>query len=288
MTQTNDFKLITKTVILGLIVSAIGIWAPVALLIFLPGIAGILAWMAFMALFVTFMSGKWGWKTTQSSRARLFRSDTTSTMTMREIAIGLILAALFVVFGQSAAMVTFRLTPYPYEAFTANTNYEALSPTMVWVMIILSALGAAVYEEIGFRGYMQVPLEGRYGLLKTNILVSVVFMLLHLNQLWAPPLLPWLFVLSFMFGVIAYVTRSLWYAILAHFILDIFNFGYWWSDFFGVYDHELIFQGGVDQHFVFWSVILVLSTILFIYVSRIGLAMRKSVDLESQSTALQS
>ncbi len=160
---------------------------------------------------------------------------------------------------------------------------------MVWLTIILSATGAGVYEEIGFRGYMQVPLEEQHGFLRANILVSLIFMTFHLNQAWAPAVLFWLFFLSFLFGIIAYVSGSLVPGIVGHVILDIFNFGYWWSDFFGVFNHQTIFDSGIDQHFWFWSTILIVSSLLFVYVARYGLFLvnRENQQISKQPTGIR-
>ena len=46
-------------------------------------------------------------------------------------------------------------------------------------------LVAGITEEVGFRGYMQVPLEQKYGPGIAVLLVSLVFVVAHLNQAWA-------------------------------------------------------------------------------------------------------
>ena len=74
---------------------------------------------------------------------------------------------------------------------------------------VLAALVAGITEEVGFRGYMQVPLGKRYGPAIAITIVSIVFVLAHLNQAWAGGILIILFIISVLWGVLARVSGSL-------------------------------------------------------------------------------
>jgi hypothetical protein len=87
----------------------------------------------------------------------------------------------------------------------------------------------------------------------------------HLNQAWAPPLLLHLFITSFLLGQIAYTTGSLLPGIIAHTVLDIFNFSYWWTDVAGKFEYQPISITGVDLHFAVWLFILMGSIALLIW-----------------------
>ena len=139
-------------------------------------------------------------------------------------------AALFVVVGQSSFMMTFRIIQFPAEAFTSGYNLDALPLWVAWLFIVMSSLVAGICEEVGFRGYMQVPLEKRYGPRVGIAIVSIMFVVIHLHQAWAPPVLFHIFAISVLLGVLAYTSGSLIPSMIGHTVLDIFNFSYWWSD----------------------------------------------------------
>ena len=90
-------------------------------------------------------------------------------------------AILFVIIVQASFVITFRLVDFPSEKFTAD--YRILEKMPLWVaftVLIMSSIVAGICEETGFRGYMQAPLEKKYGPSKAIIITSVIFMLIHL------------------------------------------------------------------------------------------------------------
>ena len=52
-------------------------------------------------------------------------------------------------------------------------------------IILVVSLVAGICEEIGFRGYMQTPLEQKYGPVAGISITSLVFVVVHLHQTWA-------------------------------------------------------------------------------------------------------
>jgi membrane protease YdiL (CAAX protease family) len=122
-----------------------------------------------------------------------------------------------------------------------------------------------------------VPLQKQYSPILANIIISIVFVLVHLNQAWAPVVLLHIFVASLLMGVLAYASGSLLPGIIAHTILDIFNFSYWWSDVAGKFNFQPIGATGIDTHFLVWSIILTLSAALFFW----GLGRVKTARLQS-------
>jgi len=147
----------------------------------------------------------------------------------------------------------------------------------VWLYIILMASVAGITEEVGFRGYMQVPLEKRYGPRLGIILVAIMFMVPHLNQAWAPFVLFHLFIFGAMWGILAYASGSLIPTIISHTLADVFNFSYWWTDVAGRFDKQPIAETGIDAHFIVWVLILVMSILLFVGSARKTLAARHFV-----------
>ena len=124
-------------------------------------------------------------------------------------------------------------------------------------------LVAGITEEVGFRGYMQVPLEQKYGPGIAVLLVSLVFVVAHLNQAWAGGILIILFGISIMWCVLARVCGSLIPGIISHTVTDIIYFSYWWTDVAGEFDKRPITEIGLDLHFFMAVAILISSLLLF-------------------------
>ena len=219
-----------------------------------------------------YFSGSWRPKVTAEARLHSFRTLRLPGAVWKW---GLIAAMLLVVVWHASLVMTFRIIEFPQEAFTSGYNFDAAPLWLAWLYIVMSALVAGITEETGFRGYMQVPLENRYGPIAAITIVSIVFLVLHLNQAWATSVLAHLFVLSVMFGILAYTTGSLMPSIICHTVLDIFNFSYWWSDVAGRFERQPIFDTGLDSHFIMWLLVLTASIALFIVATRKILAARK-------------
>jgi membrane protease YdiL (CAAX protease family) len=146
----------------------------------------------------------------------------------------------------------------------------------------MGSLVAGICEEIGYRGYMQAPLEQKYGPVAGISITSIVFVVIHLHQPWASGfVLVNIFVISFMAGYLAYSTKSLLPGIIAHVSLDIPNFSYWWSDVAGTFERKPISMTGVDNHFIITVMVVLLSTVIFIVAIRklLKLKMEDSADL---------
>ena len=89
--------------------------------------------------------------------------------------------------------VAVHVCPYIQVFFEYNPDIMMtfqlgdLPTWLLWFAAIASALIAGVSEEVGFRGYMQVPLEAKYKPWVVYIIVPVAFVLFHLNQGWVQP-----------------------------------------------------------------------------------------------------
>ncbi len=231
----------------------------------LPMPLSLIAMLAYLFLYWKFFSGSWGPKKSAEARKKYFRAGGLSPRLWKW---SLLLGAVFVLVLQSALVVTFRLIQFPADRFLQGFGFESQPLWIVWSIILIASLSAGLTEETGFRGYGLVPLQERYGPVPANIIISVLFVVFHLNQAWAPPMLLHLFVASFMFGLIAYATGSLLPGIIAHTVLDIVNFSYWWTDVAGRFEYQPIAITGIDLHFVVWSVLLTVSGVLFVWVMR--------------------
>jgi membrane protease YdiL (CAAX protease family) len=258
--------LVIRAILTGLFVFAIvGNLARVAILMFIPAPWSFILMLVVLWLYMKYFSGSWRPESTAEDRRENFRATKLSAGVWTW---SLVAALAVVVVLQAGLVVTFRLIPFPAEEWTLGFDLSVVPPWMAWALVIVASLTAGITEEVGFRGYMQVPLEKRYGPVAAITIVSIMFVVLHLNQAWAPPVLLLLFAIGAMWGIMAYTSGSLLPAMISHSIADIFNFSYWWTDLAGRFDKLPIAETGVDSHFILWVLILVASVVLFIWSAR--------------------
>ena len=202
--------------------------------------------------YLRYFSGHWWPKATSESRRVRFRA---TKLPMRIWLWSLIAALLTAVFFQTSIVVLCRIIECIPLAPGSVLGAD-LPIWQIWLFILMAAGVNGIAEEVGFRGYMQVPLEGRYGPAVGITITSIAFALFHLNQAWASGvgILVILFVGAAMWGVIALTSGSLIPVILSHIIVDISYFLNAWTNFDGTYDNRLIGEAGVDTHFILWLV----------------------------------
>jgi len=252
---------IIRTIISGFIVSTTGIavWS-ILLLVFSPPVSIVLMIFALWAYW-KFFSGHWGKEQNRINRSENFRKVTLSPYLWKW---GLTGAVSFVMIVQAGFFITFRITAFPDAQFTSDYKIlETMPGWSAWALLITSSVVAGICEETGYRGYLQLPLEKKYGPATAILISSVVFTLIHLGKRWAIPIIPQIFFASILLGLLAYKSGSLIPGIIGHSILDIFNYSVWWTHLTGGFHKETIFKTGMDLHFIFW--ILVIISGLFIF-----------------------
>ena len=265
--------LVIRVIIIGFIVFEIGVVTWVLIVApFVPAPWSILVMCGVLWLYWKYFGGNWWPKTTAEYRRISFREVKLSASVWKW---GLVAALFFVIIAQSGFVVTFRIIEFPAEAFTEEYQFDAIPIWLAWLYIIMSSLVAGICEEVGLRGYMQVPLEKRYGPLAAIMIVSIVFLVIHLHQAWAIPILFHVLMISILLGILANASGSLIPSILGHTVMDIINFSYWWSDVAGKFERLPIIETGMDTHFIFWVLILMISIALFTWSSRRALLVRK-------------
>ena len=253
--------LILRAVVTGFIVSSIGIaiWSFFLLKIAAPW--SVIPMIVALWAYLKWFSGNWGNEKGRGLRKNLFRLTGLSPAAW---AWSLVAAGVFVVVVQSSFVITFRLLEFPSARFTADyKTLDEMPIGIAWIIIVMSSVVAGICEETGFRGYMQVPLEKRYGPAAGIIISSIVFMLIHLSHSWAAPILPHIFFASVLLGILAYRSGSLIPGIVGHSILDIFDYSVWWSDITGGFRKQTIFKTGIDLDFVVWILVFVLALFVF-------------------------
>jgi membrane protease YdiL (CAAX protease family) len=267
-----------RAIVVGLLVFAIvGLMAWNVILMLIPAPWSIAAMVIVLWAYLRYFSGRWGPKATSESRRVRFRATKLPTKVWKW---SLIAALLSVVVFQSSLVVLFRIIEFPAEAFTSGIDFGDLPIWQIWLFILMAAAVAGITEEVGIRGYMQVPLEGRYGPAVGITISSIVFAVIHLNQAWAAGagMLIIMFAAGIMAGVIAFVSGSLIPLMIGHTVVDVINFSYWWTDVAGAFDKRPIGETGVDIHFIVSLVILVASVVLFVLAARKTLAARQETE----------
>jgi membrane protease YdiL (CAAX protease family) len=273
----SRLPVVIRAIVTGFAVSTVGVatWALMGTTLPLPW--PFILMLAFLWAYLRYFSGHWGSKSSIKNRAIRFRR---TTLPRRIWMLSLLAAAMIVLIEQSGMVVTFRIMEFPADKFLQEYGFIESIPTWAgWLVIIMISAVAGICEETGFRGYMQVPLEKRYSPLVSISLVSVVFVLVHLHQAWSGPVIIHIFFISVLFGSIAYYSGSLIPGIIAHFIMDICNFSFWWTDLGGQFNKETLAQTGLDSHFILWLAVLVLSLTSFIFILR-------SIDRRKYETAI--
>jgi membrane protease YdiL (CAAX protease family) len=264
--------LVVRSILSGFGVFSIGVSIWVLLVTSVPGPWSFVLMGVILIFYWIYFSGKWKPSNTQAFRRFCMRQ----IKLKRKVWIwGLLSAFSLFLFVTSGLVFTFRLVEFQPEIFKTLRHLNDLPTWVAWSVIIMGSLVAGICEEIGFRGYMQAPLERKYGPVVSISIVSLVFVIVHLHQAWAAGVLVHIFVISFMIGYLAYSTQSLIPGIIAHASFDIINFSYWWSDVLGNFERKPISMTGVDSHFIITVSAVLLSIILYI------IAIRKLLKLKS-------
>jgi len=259
----NRLPVLIKAILSGFLVSTLGVAIWTADFNFLPFFLSIFIMIILLWVYWKYFSGSWGSKASVESRRSRFRSVELSAKVWKW---GLIGGLLFVVIVQSSFIITFRVVDIPAKYSSGYPIIETLPPWLGWVLVIMSSVVAGICEETGFRGYMQVPLEKRYGPAIGITVVSVVFTIIHLNKIWAAPIIPNIFFASVLLGLLANQSGSLIPGIIGHSILDIFDYSFWWTNLVSRTVHPTIFKTGPDQHFIIWVLVFATSTSTFFWV----------------------
>ena len=262
-----------RAILSGIFVTFVGVGVWLLCLAVIPAPWSVIAMGGYLWLYWKYFSGSWWPISTAESRSKKFRAVKLSADGWKWSLAG---TFLFVIILQSATVLTFRLIEFPAEA-SADYGLDVLPVWQAWIIIIMGSLVAGVCEEIGFRGYMQGPLEKRYGPMVGITIVSIMFTVSHLNQAWAGPVLFQIFAISALFGVLAYASGSLIPSIIGHTIMDIFNFAFWWTDLGGDFELQTIAVTGFDPLFIMAVIVFVAALAMFFWIAQ------KLVSVRTQS-----
>jgi membrane protease YdiL (CAAX protease family) len=93
-------------------------------------------------------------------------------------------------------------------------DLAAVPQFTVLALLLMAAPVAGIIEEAAFRGYMQGPIEERYGLVVAILITGTMFAVAHLD--FTPILWPYYVAVSAIYGIVTHHTRSVLPAVVLH------------------------------------------------------------------------
>jgi len=247
-----------RAIISGLLLAlaAINVWPLLLLNLGMPLAA--FAEVIFLGLFLWWTSGGGYPRSTEAARTTAFRSGKLSS---RQWAWGVVAAFFFATTIHASIVLLFRFVTFPTAAFRQGYDISFIpSRLLQWLAVVVSAISAGICEEIGFRGYMQRPIEQRHGAAVAILISSLSFTALHLTKAWATPgMVPIVFGAGILLGLLAWSSQSLIPGTIAHILMDIGLFAYWWTGIAGDFTARTIAVTGLDGLFVIASIVSVTS-----------------------------
>jgi membrane protease YdiL (CAAX protease family) len=162
----------------------------------------------FMAIYLVLFWEYWGgygWpKSTQEQRKLHRRSKKLSFKTwFRSLLFGgLAFGSLYTLIAVVQRLLSLPVQPSP----------EHLEYPMVTIigLFLMGNIVTGLVEETSFRGYMQTPLESKYGITISIIIVGLIFGLIHFSHSWMSlRYLPIYIIISAIYGILVYTTGSI-------------------------------------------------------------------------------
>lgn len=214
-----------------------------------------------------YIRGDWGSPGTAAARRERLRANPLSPdVWTASLVAGLLgFAALF-----AFVAVMARLVRLPASA--PLTTPEGMPAITAFLLLTMSSIVAGVTEESAFRGYMQTPIERRYGLLAAILVNGTMFGLLHFPNHPADVLtmLPYYIAVSAIYGGLTWATNSILPALVLHSGGDVWSLGRLWLT--GRPEWQLsasplglVQEKGIDSSFIISSGAVVLLTALTIW-----------------------
>ena len=167
---------------------------------------------AFLLLYWRYAARGWGWpQSTAGARRANARANALHGDAWGAALFAGMLGLVSILLLQG---VMSRLVVLPQQRDLDVSQYPALT-VLLWV--VMSAVVAGVVEETSFRGYLQRPIERRFGPVVAILISGSVFGFVHFTH---PEvglvLLPYYVAVAAVYGALAYLTDSIFPSMVLH------------------------------------------------------------------------
>ena len=199
-----------------------------------------------------FIGGRWGASASAPKRRQNLRASTLSLRLW-----GASLAAGLIGFAALVALLIFVARLVSLPASSPIVTPPDMPVVTALSLLVMASIVAGVTEEAAFRGYMQGPVERRYGLGSAVLVSGTLFGLLHFpthpaDVLW---MLPYYIAVSAVYGGLTWAANSILPALVLHSAGDIVVLTRWWLTGrpewqIGPTLRPLVWESGIDWQFV--------------------------------------
>jgi membrane protease YdiL (CAAX protease family) len=162
----------------------------------------------YLWFFWRYLNGDGPPTSTRDDRRTRLRAHAVSA---RVLAWALVAGGLGIVALVLALRIASRMVALPEQLLPDLSRIPRFT---VWSLLLMAAPVAAFVEEAAFRGYMQGPIERRYGVVWAILITGTMFAIAHLD--FTPLLWPYYVAVAAIYGIVTSLTNSIWPAILLH------------------------------------------------------------------------
>lgn len=200
----------------------------------------------YLWIYWRYLGGAWAPTSTSQARRKLLRAN---PLPIRVWFCALLAGVTGIVALVMSLRVVNRLVELPPQQFF---DVSHLSLATIVAIIVVGAVVAGVVEEASFRGYMQGPIEERFGVVVAILVSGLMFAVAHLGL--TAILIPYYITVAALYGVITWLTNSILPAVLLHIGGNIFSSTYLWQTGHAEWQasavaQPLVWRTGVDQDF---------------------------------------
>ena len=220
----------------------------------------ILPMATYLVCYWKYIGGSWGSKATAGERRANLRANALSPEVW-----GASLTAGLLGFAAIVAMLVSmgRVANLPPSA--PLTTPPGMPSITAFLLLTMSSVVAGVTEEAAFRGYIQGPIERRYGLALAILINGTTFGLLHFPNHPAEVLtmVPYYIAVSAVYSGLTWAANSILPAIVLHSGGDVWSLGRLWLTGQPEWQlsstpSKLIWETGVDGRFLLSAIAFVI------------------------------